>query len=160
MREPNRRSFLKLSTGVGASFFTTFPTRAALVPPNFMFCVVALGGPVPEIQENTLVGYRWSAVGTGFFYGHLVKPEDDPTKRAYSVYLVTAKHVVDGWNTLRATIGSRGLESSELMIRVNPVSVLARPTDIPLSELINPWSPGWTSDPHGKPRFQSEAQRA
>jgi hypothetical protein len=36
------------------------------------------------------------------------------------------------------------------MIRVNPVSVLSRPTDIPLSELISPWSPGWTSDPHGK----------
>ena len=82
-----------------------------------MFCVVALGGPVPEIQENTLVGYRWSAVGTGFFYGHLVKPEDDPTKGA--------KHVVDGWNTLRATIGSHGFESSELMIRVNPVTSLA-----------------------------------
>jgi S1-C subfamily serine protease len=150
MREPNRRTFLKFSTGVGASFITSFGTRAALVPPNFMFSVVALGGPVPEIQENTLVGYRWSAVGTGFFYGHLLKPEDDPTKRAYSVYLVTAKHVVDGWNTLRATIGSRGLESSELMIRVNPVSVLSRPTDIPLSQLISLWSPGWTSDPHGK----------
>jgi hypothetical protein len=79
MREPNRRTFLKFSTGVGASFLTTFLTRAALVPPNFMFCVVALGGPVPEIQENMLVGYRWSAVGTGFFYGHLVKlliPDD------------------------------------------------------------------------------------
>ena len=36
------------------------------------------------------------------------------------------------------------------MIRVNPASVLSRPTDIPLSQLINPWSPGWTSDPHGK----------
>ena len=104
MREPTRRTFLKLSTGVGASFLPTFPFRAALVPPNFMFCVVALGGPIPETQENTLVGYRWSAVGTGFFYGHLVKPEDDPLKRAYKVYLVTAKHVVDGWNTLRAGI--------------------------------------------------------
>jgi hypothetical protein len=36
------------------------------------------------------------------------------------------------------------------MIRVNPVSVLSGPTDVPLSELINAWSPGWTSDPHGK----------
>jgi hypothetical protein len=150
MREPNRRTFLKFSTSVGASLITSFPARAALVPPNFMFCVVALGGPVPEIQENTLVGYRWSAVGTGFFYGHLVKPEDDPTKRAYSVYLVTVKHVVDGWNTLQATIKSRGLESSELMIRVNPVSVFSRPMDVPLSQLISPSSPGWTDDPHGK----------
>jgi hypothetical protein len=66
------------------------------------------------------------------------------------VYLVTAKHVVDGWNTLQASIGSRGLPGSELMVRVNPVSVLSPPTNIPLSELINPWSPGWTSDPGGK----------
>ena len=48
------------------------------------------------------------------------------------------KHVVDGWNTLRATIGSRGLESGELMVRVNPVTVLSVPTDIPLSQLIIP----------------------
>jgi hypothetical protein len=115
-----------------------------------MFGVVALGGPVPEIRDNSLLGYGWSAVGTGFFYGHLAKPDNDPTKRAYNVYLVTAKHVVDGWNTLQATIGSRGLASSELMIRVNPASVLSSPTDIPLSQLINRWSPSWTNDPHGK----------
>ena len=36
------------------------------------------------------------------------------------------------------------------MIRVNPVSVLLRPTDISLSKLVSRWSPGWTSDQHGK----------
>jgi S1-C subfamily serine protease len=127
VREIDRRTFLKISVGVAGSVVASSNTSAALVPPYLMFCVVALGGPVPEIRDNSLLGYRWSAVGTGFFYGHLAKPENDPTKRAYNVYLVTAKHVVDGWNTLQATIGSRGLASSEY-----------------------PLNPGWTSDPHGK----------
>jgi hypothetical protein len=150
MGEIDRRTLLKLSMGIGFSVLGSSGGRSALVPPYFMFCVVALGGSIPQISENTLIGYKWSAVGTGFFYGHLVKTDDDPAKRAYNIYLVTAKHVVDGWKTLQATIGSRGLATSELMIRVNPVSVLSGPTDVPLSELINPWSPGWTSHPHGK----------
>jgi hypothetical protein len=149
MGEINRRTLLKFSMGIGFSVLGSSGARTALVPPYFMFCVVALGGPIPQISENTLIGYKWSAVGTGFFYGHLVKADDDPAKRRYNVYLVTAKHVVEGWNTLQATVGSRGLTTSELMIRVNPVSVLSGATDVPLSELINPWSPG-TSDPHGK----------
>ena len=125
-------------------------SNAALVPPYFMFCVVALGGPTPEIRDNSLVGYRWSTVGTGFFYGHLTKAHVDPFKRQYNVYLVTAKHVVDGWNTLQATIQSRGLIPSELMIRVNPVSVMSQPTDISLSQVTETWSPGWTDNPDGK----------
>ena len=122
----------------------------ALVPPYFMFCVVALGGPSPEIRDNSLVGYKWSAVGTGFFYGHLTKADADPLRRRYNVYLVTAKHVVDGWNTLQATIQSRGLTPSELTIRVNPISVMSRPTDISLSQVKEAWSPGWTDNPDGK----------
>ena len=148
--EMDRRIFLKFSAGFGISVLGISNTCAALLPPNFMFCVVALGGPMPEIRDNTLLGYSWSAVGTGFFYGHLVTPDNKPASRVYNVYLVTAKHVVDGWNTLQATVGSRGLATSELMIRVNPVSVLSRPTDIPLSKLVSRWSPGWTSDPNGK----------
>ena len=122
----------------------------ALVPPYFMFCVVALGGPTPEIRDNSLVGYKWLAVGTGFFYGHLTKTDADPLKRRYNVYLVTAKHIVDGWNTLQATIQSRGLTPSELAIRVNPISVMSRPTDISLSQVKETWSPGWTDNPDGK----------
>ena len=112
MGEIDRRTLLKISAGIGFFVLRSSGASAALVPPNFMFCVVALGGLMPEIQTNTLIGYKWSAVGTGFFYGHLVKTDDDPAKRAYSVYLVTAKHVVDGWKTLQATIGSRGLTTS------------------------------------------------
>ena len=63
-------------------------SNAALVPPYFMFCVVALGGPTPEIRDNSLVRYRWSTVGTGFFFGHLTKADVDPHKRKYKVYLV------------------------------------------------------------------------
>ena len=104
VREIDRRTFLEISAAVAGSVLTSSNASAALVPPYFMFCVVALGGPVAEIRDNSLLGYKWSAVGTGFFYGHLAKPDNDPTQRAYDVYLVTAKHVVDGWNTLQATI--------------------------------------------------------
>jgi hypothetical protein len=79
MGQIDRRTLLKISAGIGFSVLSrSSGARAALVPPYFMFCVVALGGPMPEIQANTLIGYKWSAVGTGFFYGHLVKTDDDP----------------------------------------------------------------------------------
>ena len=146
----HRRNFLRLFAGASIAALGSRNSNAALMPPYFMFCVVALGGPVPEIRDNSLVGYKWSTVGTGFFYGHLTKAEVDPLRRQYKVYLVTAKHVVDGWNTLQATMQSRGLNPSELMIRVNPVSVMSQPIDISLSDVRDTGSPDWIDNPDGK----------
>jgi hypothetical protein len=39
---------------------------------------------------------EWHTEGTGFFYGYLIKDDPSPDKRQYEVYLVTAKHVVQG----------------------------------------------------------------
>jgi Trypsin-like peptidase domain len=68
---------------------------AALLPPSFIDSVVALGS-VSQVSNNgePLHGV-WFTEGTAFFYGYLTKPDPDPTKRQYEVYLVTARHVVE-----------------------------------------------------------------
>jgi hypothetical protein len=63
--------------------------HAAVVPPEFLDCVVALGVMVPATEAgqpprsdlpSRLV---WATEGTGFFYGHLIKDGPDPKQRAY-----------------------------------------------------------------------------
>jgi hypothetical protein len=102
-------------------------------------------GPTPRNRPITKIAWR-TAPSTTQSSANL------PIKHTFmdAHYLVTAKHVVDGWNTLQATIQSRGLAPSELMIHVNPVSVMSEPTDISLSQVKETWSPGWTDNPDGK----------
>src|SRR5437762_1168758 len=130
----NRRRFFKL---MGLSTLAAASGRraeAALIPPFFSYCVVAIGGLVSELRDGKPVSSRWVATGTGFFFGILVKPDQDMSKREYDVYLVTAKHVLDEWKAQQATAVAKGLLLSEMMVRVNPVDVTSRATDFPISE--------------------------
>jgi S1-C subfamily serine protease len=76
------------------------PSRAALVPPGFLDCVVALGETLSEFDPRNPTAKTaapqkvWFTEGTGFFYGYLTAGDLDPAKRTYEVYLVTAGHVV------------------------------------------------------------------
>jgi len=84
--------------------------NAALLPPGFLNCVVALGTE-QQVSENGQSPHpQWQTEGTGFFYGYLVKNDPDPKKRQYEIYLVTAKHVVQGHST----------QLGDLFVRVNP----------------------------------------
>src|SRR3974390_3342955 len=111
----DRRDFIKLPLfgALGATGITT--ANAALIPPWFTHCVVALGGQVTEIRDGRAYT-RWVATGTGFFYGRLSKPDPDLTKRQYDVYLVTAKHVLDEWKAQQASGPAKGIMLSELMV--------------------------------------------
>lgn len=62
----------------------------ALIPPFFMDCVVAIG-----IQQGNKNALKKSWIGTGFLFGKFIKAHpDDPSKKDYTVYLVTNKHVI------------------------------------------------------------------
>lgn len=62
----------------------------ALIPPNFIDCVVAIGTIVNGQQ-------RWT--GTGFLYGELSEKTEDGRNR-YKVFLVTNKHVISGLESI------------------------------------------------------------
>lgn len=58
-----------------------------LLPPHFLDAVIAIGvGPATNRQ--------W--IGTGFFYGLPVDPDDKSDARKYTIFLVTNRHVVAG----------------------------------------------------------------
>jgi hypothetical protein len=146
----NRRNFLGLPIGGALAVLGITRASAALVPPYFMSCVVALGGLVPDIRERVLYGYKWTAVGTGFFFGHLATFDPDPAKRQYNVYLVTAKHVVEGWNEQQEILKIRGFTTSNLMLRVNPTISSSLAANFDLKQIIDEGSPGWTNNPNNK----------
>jgi S1-C subfamily serine protease len=73
---------------------SAFGVHAAQVPPVFIDSVVALGYTASTSTHGEPTHEVWFTEGTGFFYGYLVKPDADPTKRQYEIYLVTARHVV------------------------------------------------------------------
>ncbi|MBR0725122.1 trypsin-like peptidase domain-containing protein [Bradyrhizobium manausense] len=145
----DRRAFFKLPLFGAIAAAGIAPTRAALVPPFFTYCVVAIGGQVSEIRDGRLVNTRWVATGTGFFYGRLSRPDPDLAKRQYDVYLVTAKHVLDEWKAQQAAGITKGQLLSELMVRVNPIDVTARATDVAITEFKDK-DASWTNNPDGK----------
>ena len=145
----DRRVFLKLPLYGVVAAAGIAPGRAALIPPFFTYCVVAIGGQVSEIRAGRAVNSRWVATGTGFFYGQLSKPDPDLAKREYDVYLVTAKHVLDEWKAQQAAGVAKGLLLSELMVRVNPIDVMSRATDVAVTEFKDR-DADWTSNPDGK----------
>jgi len=69
--------------------------RAALLPPVYMDYVVAIGG-IRHAPAGQPPHDEWATSGTGFLYGYCVHDDPDPAKRVYAVFLVTAKHVVNG----------------------------------------------------------------
>jgi S1-C subfamily serine protease len=64
-----------------------------LIPPFFVDCVAALGNirPIPQPGGQPPQD-RWTTTGTGFFYGAVINPNEEPN--SYRTFLVTAKHVV------------------------------------------------------------------
>ena len=81
----------------------------ALIPPQFLDAVVAIGFRTPEAQEP-----RWAA--TGFLYG-LRADADQPI---YTVALVTNKHVFHGESTACLRFNPKGTEpAAELWIDLN-----------------------------------------
>jgi S1-C subfamily serine protease len=91
------------------SFSLSGNSDAASIPPFFIDSVVALGAMLPDPVNPGRS--QWVTEGTGFFYGYLVSNDPDPQKRKCEVYLVTAKHVVQGH--LQANLGN-------LIARINP----------------------------------------
>lgn len=104
MRDSKVKSFSQVGTVIVCLSLGVRPVWAAQVPPGAIDSVAAIGIMLPsEVkpgdqppkpgEQPPLV---WHTEGTGFFYGYLVKDDPDPLKRRYEVYLVTARHVVDG----------------------------------------------------------------
>lgn len=145
----DRRDFFKLPLYGAFAAAGIAPARAALIPPFFTYCVVAIGGRVSEIRDGRAVNSRWVATGTGFFYGRLSKPAPELAKREYDVYLITAKHVLDEWRAQQVAGTAKGLLLSELMVRVNPIDVTSRATDVAVTEFKDK-DADWTSNPDGK----------
>jgi hypothetical protein len=67
--------------------YVAFVGRAALLPPAFINAVVAIG-------HKDLSG-TWTTEASGFFYGYLIKDDQEPAKRLYQVFLITNWHVID-----------------------------------------------------------------
>jgi S1-C subfamily serine protease len=108
--------FVALLFGAGVVLSGVGGAEAALLPPMFVNCVVAIGSVQvdPALQPPRPT---WRTEGTGFFYGYLVQGGADITKHQYETYLVTAKHVV---------LGHQG---GDLHIRVNPTEAASAGED-------------------------------
>lgn len=94
----------------------------ALIPPFFLDTVVAIG--TLNNQNETV----W--IGTGFLYGYLVTPPQDP--KQYRVYLITNKHVIQTQNII--------------ILRFNPQTDQAA-TDFREGLNDQDGNPTWTSHP-------------
>ena len=64
--------------------------HAALLPPSFVDCVVAIGRI--ETQQGPQQG-KWVPEASGFLYGDFVAKRND-TQNEYRLYLVTNRHVI------------------------------------------------------------------
>jgi hypothetical protein len=108
-----RRKLLRFCMCVGPlALFTSAITLAAEIPPRYINSVVALGSIAPVLTPGEPSPHpKWVTEGTGFFYGSLAKDDPDPAKKRYEVYLVTARHVVEG---------HVANPFSELSVRLNP----------------------------------------
>jgi hypothetical protein len=107
----NRRSFITMPLAALVAALASRDSVAALIPPFFVNCVVALGFVGPGVENQIQVARMWHTIGTGFFYGKLLKDDPDITKRMYSVFLVTAKHVIDGYDVIQKEHPEYGKDS-------------------------------------------------
>jgi S1-C subfamily serine protease len=76
-----------------ACALVSFSCLAALIPPFFVDCVVALGTSQASVPGQP---GQWVTEASGFLYGVAADQETDLAKHKYSVYLVTNRHVLAG----------------------------------------------------------------
>ena len=72
---------------------------AALVPPFFLDCVVAIGRYDVQFDSGGRPASKWVTEASGFFYGEFVSNVDDKTSN-YQVFLVTNGHVIQNHNEI------------------------------------------------------------
>jgi S1-C subfamily serine protease len=113
-------------------------SEAALIPPEFASTVVAIGVLKTTVETGKPPTTEWVTIGTGFFYGSKEQDDPDPTKRLYQTYLVTARHVVEGYLK-----GSGG----DLQIRVNPKESSGRVKELTLPTNPRPGATTWFYHP-------------
>jgi S1-C subfamily serine protease len=95
-----------------------------LIPAFFLNCVVAIGSVTTALAPGAPPHTQWQTTGTGFFYGYLVKDDEDIAKRQYEIYLVTARHVVANRQNLKVRVNPQaaGAAGQEFEIPSNPAS--------------------------------------
>ncbi len=138
MKTKTLKAAVLLAT-VAFSFLLSQSANAALIPSNFLNNVVSLGTSTqsvttPRDEQND----EWSNEGTGFFYGYLVENDPAPEKRKYEIYLVTAKHVIQG----HLATSTRDLE-----VRVNANKSKSRGTSFAISNTPQPGESSWFFHP-------------
>ena len=116
------------------------PALAALLPPQFISSVVAIGIPQQVIEQGKPPRTEWIALGTGFFFGKLVADDPDITKRKYEIYLVTAKHVIH-----EHVIAGRVVQ-----IRINPKDTSTKFEQFDIPSRATPYQYSWFYHPDDK----------
>jgi S1-C subfamily serine protease len=128
------QSRLKLVLLTIAFLLLSQPFHAALIPPFFLDCVVALGRkdrvsappPPPGVQAAPPLYGPWIFEASGFLYGKFIKKHDEQNNE-YHLYLVTNRHVIQEHE--EATKGA------PLWVRFNSSSPgSAREYDLPLRD--------------------------
>lgn len=101
----------------------------ALIPSFFIDSVVAIG---IENKVNDKTEKKW--IGTGFLFGKFVSAQvDDPSKKSYTCYLVTNKHVIE--------------KHERIILRFNPQNGQAA-TDFAIQLRSNPDKRHWAGHPN------------
>lgn len=129
-----------------AFLFVSQPFHAALIPPFYLDCVVALGRkdliPTPPAPPGAPVQPPrygpWIPEASGFLYGKFLKKEDEQ-HNSYNVYLVTNRHVVEEHEQFA--------KGGPLWVRFNLTTAgSAREYDIPLRDAQG--KPQWHFHPN------------
>ena len=127
-----------------AAFCWPSLTYAALIPPFFLNNVGALGNEALRQTDPTQPPkLEWVTVGTGFFYGYLVKDDPEPANRQYQIFLVTAKHVIEEYK--KAQQDNPKLE--DIRVRVNPKNSASVAQEFTLSSHPGPNESTWFFHP-------------
>jgi S1-C subfamily serine protease len=87
----SRRDFL---VGTAGSVLLSSVAGGALLPPDFLQCVVSIGSD-DLVNEGGTPVIRWVSSASGLLYGAAV-PKTGDEEQQYWVYLVTSKHVLTG----------------------------------------------------------------
>lgn len=141
----DRRCVIKLPIYAAIAAINDESATAALMPPPYTNCVVAIGYVGPGVQNGIQVPQVWHTGGTGFFYGKLAQNDPDVAKRQYSVFLVTAKHVVKGYEKLQRENPSIG----NIKIRVNQLGQQPHATEFDINDIADT-DTKWVDNPNGK----------
>jgi S1-C subfamily serine protease len=95
---------------------------SVLLPAFFLSCVVAIGDVTTVPVSGAPPVRQWQTSGTGFFLGYRIKDDDDPKKREYEIYLVTARHVVANRQNVKVRVNPSvaGQAGQEFEVPSNP----------------------------------------